>query len=196
MLNGLLVMNRWKHLSNVFVNRGLWRSRCPPWTGHEPSSLAASENRKPSYPSSHPSIEPEILHVSDPPEALHDVLMETDAIDLEQAIGHEAAKKLFAAFGGSDLVVPRRIESESRLLAQAFPEMQPGPLATPDGTEFGRVFQCMAPRQPGRPSGMLDFFSKTVWLDRSTCPHADACKFAATCGADGRHPGLATHSIA
>ena len=94
------------------------------------------------------------------------------------------------------MTLQTRLEAlESRLAGRILPAFGPGPLAWPDGSEHGRVYACLAPKQP-KLSGWPDFASKTVWLDRESCPYADACKFADTCAADGRHPGLATQKDA
>ena len=90
----------------------------------------------------------------------------------------------------------RRLNAlESRLLASVYPEMQPGPISLADGSEHGKIFACMAPKQP-KLSGWPDFASKTRWLSRSTCEFADGCSFSKTCAADGAGVGSATHAIA
>jgi hypothetical protein len=41
------------------------------------------------------------------------------------------------------MTLHRRLDAlESRLLARVFPDMRPGPIACPDGTEHGVVFAC------------------------------------------------------
>jgi hypothetical protein len=80
---------------------------------------------------------------------------------------------------------------ETRLLGRTLPPLGPGPIARPDGSEFGAVYACMAPEQP-KLSGWPDFASKTRWLDRETCKFAGGCQYAGGCTANGQHPGLAT----
>jgi hypothetical protein len=90
----------------------------------------------------------------------------------------------------------RRINAlETRLLGRTLPPLGPGPIARPDGSEFGAVYACVAPGQP-KLSGWPDFASKTRWLDRQICAYAEACSFSKTCIADGRHPSLATQKDA
>ena len=90
------------------------------------------------------------------------------------------------------MTLHRRLDAlEARLIGRTLPALGPGPLAWPDGTEHGRVYACLAPKQP-KPSGMVDFYAKTIWLDRESCTYADACPFSGTCTADGQNPGFAT----
>jgi hypothetical protein len=75
---------------------------------------------------------------------------------------------------------------ETRLAGSAQSMLGPGPLAWPDGT----VFACWSNEQP-RLNGMADFATMSVWNNRATCQSVKCCDHAATCQANGQHPGLA-----
>jgi hypothetical protein len=73
---------------------------------------------------------------------------------------------------------------EARLNGRTMPSLGPGPISWANGI----VFACWSNEQP-RLNGMADFATMSVWNDRATCKSVDCCEHAATCQANGQHPG-------